>query len=49
MAAGDFMFPASQMSRLKTEGVLGQGHHFVNKKYMMVMNYWPICTLMMLD
>lgn len=49
MAAGDFMFPASQISREKTKGILGQGHHFVNKKYMIMMNCWPISTLMMLD
>jgi hypothetical protein len=49
MAAGNFLFPASQISREKMKGILGRGHHFVNKKYMMVMSYWPICTLMILD
>jgi hypothetical protein len=47
MAAADFMFPASKILREKTRGILGRGHHFVHKKYMVVMNYWPICRLMM--
>jgi len=32
MAMADFMFPASQISREKTRGILGRGYHLVNKK-----------------
>jgi hypothetical protein len=32
MAMADFMFHASQISREKTRGILGRGHHLVNKK-----------------
>jgi hypothetical protein len=45
----DFVFPALQISREKTKGILGRGHHLVNKKYMTEINYWSICRLMMLE